>query len=469
MDYAQLDTAAPLIPEIAETKQKHIFIKIPKDAIRTSLKASSTDGIFAAIFSITTTGILLSNFLVELGASPVAFGMLSSIPMLANLFQPLGAYLSERTNSRFHYSIWTFGISRLLWIILFFGICMTGWGLIDSQQLVILTLFMVLMTHLLGGLGSASWLAWLAVIVPRRLRGRYFGMRNSLASLTNLICIPIGGFAVSHWAGGTIQGYGVILLVGILSGLVSLGCQYFKVDVDPKKQNASVNLITQANDIPTSNNVLKNPNFLMFLVYFGFWTFAINLSTPFFSLYLLDNLQLDVSWVSVYGSLQAGANLLMLIFWGRLADRIGNRPLLIGVGVLVALIPLLWLGIGVSSLDLWLLLPLLHIFIGGSWAAIDLCSNNLQLGIAPLTNQSSYFAIASAVAGASGALGTTIGGFIAENSHYGGLPTLFAVSVIFRVTSIIPLVFVQERQAALDFKFGMFDSFIQNLKSKIPN
>jgi nitrate/nitrite transporter NarK len=31
----------------------------------------------------------------------------------------------------------------------------------------------------------------------------------------------------------------------------------------------------------------------------------------------------------------------MLMFWGKLADRIGNRPLMLVVGMLVALTPLL--------------------------------------------------------------------------------------------------------------------------------
>ncbi len=66
--------------------------RISKNDIRKSLKASTADGVFAAVFDITTTGILLSNFLVELGANAVQIGMLSSIPMLVNLLQPLGAY-----------------------------------------------------------------------------------------------------------------------------------------------------------------------------------------------------------------------------------------------------------------------------------------------------------------------------------------------------------------------------------------
>ncbi|MEH2352397.1 MFS transporter [Nostoc sp.] len=471
MDSVQIETTAPLTLEFTQIPSPPTAIssnsRISKDTIRTSLKASTADCVLASVYSLGTGGILLSNLLVELGASPVVFGMLSSIPMLVNLIQPLGAYLSERSTSRFQYLLRTHGIGRLIWLILVIGIVSASLGVIDAHQLVILTLLIVLFSNLLGGLGSASWLSWLAMIVPRRLRGRYFGTRNSAASLTNLVCVPMAGLVVSHWYGGTLQGYGVVLLVSIVFGIVGLGCQYFQVDMNPQAQNTYYGKSPQTSEIQSevakdessevlqsihlpqeqlANSIWKNSNFLVFLLYFSFWALAVNLSSPFFNLYMLDTLDLDVSYVTIYNSLQAGATLLMLILWGKLADKIGNRPILICIGILVGVTPLLWLGIGVNRLDIWLWLPLLHILTGGTWAAIDLCSNNIQLGIAPTKNQSIYFAIAAAVAGASGALGTTIGSFLVQFTQSGGLLGLFALSGLFRLVALVPLMFLQEPQ-----------------------
>jgi Na+/melibiose symporter-like transporter len=422
-----------------------------KNDIRTSLQASTVDAVFASIFSLSTGGILVSNLLVELGATPVIFGMLSSIPMLVNFVQPVGAYISEQTTSRFKYSLLTFGISRLLWLILVIGIFANNSSVLNSQQLVILTLSIVLFSHLLGGLGSASWLSWLAIIVPRRLRGRYFGIRNSACHLTNLICIPLAGLVISHWYGGTIQGYGLVLCLGTICGILSLFCQYFQADVNPQLQNQySLNSCeSPPEDICQEETnwitiIKQNSKFLLFLLYFSIWMLAVHLSAPFFNFYLLDTLDLDVTLVTVYNSLQTGANLLVLILWGKLADRIGNRPILVCVGVLVAITPLFWLGIGNHQLDFWLWLPLLHIFTGVTWAGVDLCSTNMYLGIAPARNKSIYFAIVAAVGGVSGALGTTIGGFIAQSPNFGGLLGLFALSSLCRLLGLLPLIFVQE-------------------------
>jgi MFS family permease len=421
--------------------------KISKQVIRTSLKASTLDGVFAAIFSSITSGVLLTNFLLHLGASPIEIGMLSSIPMLVNLLQPVGAYIADRTTSRHWYCLLIFGVSRLLWLILCLGIGWVAWSTTNPHRLVSWTLGMVLLTNILSALGSSSWVSWMAALVPHRLRGRYFGFRNSAGSLTTLLSVPLFGFAVSAWPSGTMQGYGVVLFLGVVAGLVSLGCQFFMVDVNPQLPIGPTLSKSTSEGIPRLEpkvSILKDTNFLRFLLYFGLWTFAVNLSAPFFNLYLLDNLALDLGWVTFYTSLTAGANLIMLILWGKLADRLGNRPLLLLVGILAAVTPLFWLGAGADSVSQWVWLPLIHLLSGGTWAAIELCGNNIQMEVAPIEHPSTYFAFAAAVAGVCGAVGTTVGGFLAQLPHFGGLPGLFALSAGLRFVALLPLIFVRE-------------------------
>jgi len=137
----------------------------------------------------------------------------------------------------------------------------------------------------------------------------------------------------------------------------------------------------------------------------------------------------------------------MLVVWGKLADRIGNRPILILIGILAAVTPLFWLGTGANSASLWLWLPLVHLFSGGTWAAVDLCNGNMQMSVAPARSQAAYFAIAAAITGVTGAMGTAVGGFLAQSASTGGLPGLFALSAVLRLVALLPLVFVQEQRS----------------------
>ena len=422
--------------------------KISKQATRTSLKASTLDGVFATIFSNITGGVLLVNFLLQLGASPVEIGLLSSIPLLVNFLQPLGAYLADRTSSRHWYTLVIFGPSRLLWLILVAGIAWFSCSNTAPHHLVTWTLGIILVTNVLGALGGCAWFSWMAALVPPRLRGRYFGFRSSAASLANLLSVPLLGFAVSTWPGGTVQGYGILLLLGVVIGLISLACQFWMVDVNPQNFHSGEASLQQDENSRTSQpkgfSIFKDLNFLTFLLYFGLWTFAMNLSAPFFNLYMLKNLGLNLSTVTIYTSLVAGANLVMLVLWGKLADRVGNRPLLLLIGVLIAVTPLFWLGAGNNSISVWLWLPLIHIVTGGFGAAIELCNSNIQMEMAPLDRPSQYFAIAAAVTGVSGGLGSTVGGFLAQLDIIGGLPGLFALSAAVRLVALLPLVFVRE-------------------------
>ena len=426
-----------------------------KISVRTSLRASSIDGSLSTVFSNITGGVLLSSFLIDLGASPFEIGMVASLPMLANLLQPLGALLSNRSHSRHDYGIWTFLPSRLLWLILLIGIILRGtntdFSTNFSKELVYLTLTLVIISNILAAMGSASWMSWLAALVPAKLRGRYYSVRNIVSNVTGLLCLPIASFVISNWQGGSITGYGLVLSVGILAGVVSLTCQHFMIDINPQKYQTAGQVEHQAGHQQTNlfNNLIapfQDRNLIIFLIYVALWGFAVNLSTPFFNLYMLENLNVDITWVTLFNSLSSGANMLMLLVWGRLSDRLGNRPLLIFVGIAIALTPLFWLLTGLSQVQeqLWLYLIIFHLFLGGTWAAIDLGSNNIQIGIAPIEHHATFFAIVAAIAGISSALGATIGGTLAQYAHYEGIFGIFCLSAILRLVAVIPLLFVHE-------------------------
>jgi MFS family permease len=70
-----------------------------------------------------------------------------------------------------------------------------------------------------------------------------------------------------------------------------------------------------------------------------------------------------------------------------------------------------------------------------------------MMSVTPLRNQSIYFAVAAAVPGITGAIGITVGGYVATLTDFGGLPTVFALSAVLRVVALLPLVFVHEQRS----------------------
>ncbi|WP_228021879.1 MFS transporter [Vasconcelosia minhoensis] len=420
--------------------------KLTKQQVRTSLQASTLDGVFSAVFENVIRGVLISNFLIGIGAGAAEIGLLTSIPLLTYLLQPLGAYLSEKSASRHHYCLWVYGLSRVLWLGLMAGIFLVSQRHLDPHWLILATIICLALCYILDSLGNAAWMSWMAVIVPNQLRGRYFSLRKSLSSLTALLVLPLGGWLVAAWPRGELEGYGVALAIAVAAGMVSMAFQFLMADVNPQTDAESAAAVATERASPPAQRFWQDRNFLVLLLFLAAWTFGINLSTPFVNFYLLDKLSLDVRWVTFYSGISAAAFLLMIMLWGRWADRVGNRPVLLLNCMLTAIVPLLWLCTSSQPLSVWLWLPLLHVLQGATFAALELCLMNIQMELAPVGRQSAYFAIAAAVIGISGALSTTLGGFLAELPGF-GLPALFALSAVLRSLGILPLFFVQESRS----------------------
>jgi MFS family permease len=468
-----LKTATTSIPiELQTDEAREIApVRVPTKAIRGSLQASSIDGVFAAIFSNLTGGVLLSNFLVDLQANSFEIGILAAIPMIANIVQPIGAWWGDRSTSRQQFCTRIYVPSRLVWVLLLVGIVLHTQQLLDDRMLAILTMLVVALSHILAGLGSPTWLSWMAALVPRQLRGRYFGIRNTAANLTSLIVVAIAGFLVANYPSGELAGFAIALSIGIVAGVISIICQQQMVDVNPHDrlepghpidiEPHPPELLMTADLVAQSESAIaaigQDRHFQGFLWCLGAWTFALNLSAPFFNLYLLQDLAIDVGWVTLYNSLTSVANLALLIPFGRWSDRIGHRLPLLVMGLVMTVLPLLWLGVGKDPISLWLGLPLLFMFNGGATAAIELCINNLQLEIAPARHQSQYFGIVAAIAGVAGAAGTVVGGGLDLLDALGGLTGLFVLSSILRLLALIPLLLLQHEgdrsllQQLLDF------------------
>ena len=247
--------AGALVPEASLSSQKLPTQRL-KASIRRSLKASTLDGVFAAIYVSVTSGVLLTNFLLELGANTTQIGLIASIPMVANLLQPIGAYFSEQVTSRHWYCFWIYTPARMLWVILAVGIGLLHWNLIDSSMLINWTLAIVTVSHVIGAFGSAAWLSWMAMLVPRRLRGRYFGLRNSAGNLTVLIAVPVAGAAVTFFPGGPVLGFGFMLVLAIVFGIISLLFQNFMEDINPKLQQQ---IAPQAVEVAEENDEAVSP------------------------------------------------------------------------------------------------------------------------------------------------------------------------------------------------------------------
>jgi MFS family permease len=190
-----------------------------------SLRQSVYDGVTVHIFGNLTGSIFLPAFALVLGASSFQIGVLAAIPFLATLAQLIGSFFVEKYQRRKSVTLLFSGLARGSWIL----IILLGFFFAESQfglYLEILILVIALY-HVLGSVSGVAWLSWMSALVPAEIRGRFFGLRNSLLGVITIVVTLSGGYFLDwcpkHFSDlAKISPFEILFIVAVVFGFVSL-------------------------------------------------------------------------------------------------------------------------------------------------------------------------------------------------------------------------------------------------------
>lgn len=421
--------------------------------IQTILKAlriSIYDGVFAQSFAVLTGSIFLPAFALVLGASPFQIGLLASIPFFATLSQLPGAFLIEKHQQRKQLVLLSASTARALWI----PVVLISFLLSDSKPALVLNLLILLIIsyHIFAHISGVAWLSWMSSLVPDEIRGRYFGLRNSALGLFTLLSTILGGFYLDWFKAEfpdlpLTRSFEILFGVAVVLGGISI--LFLLKQPEPAAETKSENHLRERLKAP-----LKDHNFRKLLRFAVLWSFGVNFASPFFIVYMLQDLQLSYTLVSIYTVSSAMADLIGMWAWGHFSDQIGNRPVIILNSFIVTVLPFLWIFTNASPYSVFLFIPLLHLIGGFSWAGYNLCSVNLVLRMAPKEGNSVYFAAWNTVNGLSAGLGAVSGGFFSSQVHHLGrlfpfnfdsdLKYIFIISAFLRLLPLMGVRAIQE-------------------------
>lgn len=168
----------------------------------------------------------------------------------------------------------------------------------------------------------------------------------------------------------------------------------------------------------------------LFCVYF-----VVNIGGPFFTPYMLRELKLDYLTFTVLGVASSLAALLVVTHWGTAADRAGNRRMLRWAGVLIGVVPLLWL----FSRNV-VFLGFVQVYTGVAWAGFNLVSTNFIYDATTAKNRTAYLAYFNAGVGIAGGLGALAGSLLVGQVPPllgSALLTMFLLSGILRLLAAL--------------------------------
>ena len=399
---------------------------------------------------VITSGVALTGFFKELGASDAIYGLLVALNPIASSLQFLTSYALERWLPRKKTFIIAGLIQRSVWLPM---------GLIPfiiPMELQALRLWMAAtLLTLSAGMNpimNVAFSSMCADAVPLRIRGRYFSVRSRITLFSGLVFGLLTGYVLDNVPG--FASYAIMFGIASVLGIADIGTFIFLRFPPMRRHPHKLGLIAMMKPIFQDRNYMR-------LVRFGTaWAFAVNLFSPFSMVYLIEGMKMPRFQIVLYNLV--ASNLTGMIaagWWGRAFDRIGIKPVLTIITLFMAGTSLLW-AIAMPGMA-WVIL-VVSCLGGMVWSAYDIGGQNLYMKLAGEQNRSMYFAIYFIGVQLLGvALSSAIGGWLLDNPlahieslglHLGGYrPTryhyLFYISGALRFAAIGLLPSVKEEGA----------------------
>jgi MFS family permease len=372
-----------------------------------SQRVSILEGSFAQVHIAITGGSLVTAYALMLGANDFILGVLAGLTALSTVGSVLGAHWVGILGRRKPLSVASSVAGRVLWCVL----CVLPFmGLSHRLQLLVF-LAIVLAGNTLVNLSGTAWLSWMTDLVGIERRGHYFGLRNTILGAVGMAATYGGGRAFDHFvakgeqAGGLATILGAAVICAALAGLV-LTRQW-----EPPLRGERARPVAE-----TMRRPFTNRRFRKLLLFMVLWSIATGIAGPFFAAHMIKNLKMSFSAIAFYSIVAGMLNLITLPLWGKVIDRVGNRPVLVMNLIGVFYLPLLWLLAGPDRLfPIWLDAGLTGLF----WPGFTLALFNLILATAPDENRTAYLGMQSMAVGLSTFAASILGGLVA--SRLGGL------------------------------------------------
>lgn len=393
-----------VIKDIEEKKEKALNISMKEGAVNSF--AGSIGDSFATPFAL------------ALKATPLHIGILNSIvSLISPIAQWYGNNLMEK-QSRKHI-ILKFIVLQILFTLPLALLGFLVWkGYFVSSAVYILITSYTLISICIG-VSYSTWFSWMGDLVAPENRGKYFSKRNMLTGTVSIIALLIGGFVLDTFKtkGLVLVGFSILFLASSLFRTIS----YRLI----KKQYAPEFKLHKRDYFSLLDFVKRFDNFGKFAVYYAIFNFSLMIASPFFSVYMLE--ELKFSYIT-FMIVTLSSSVFYIIFSpiiGKFSDKYGNRKLLFIGTFLISFNPLLWLII--KQPIFLVLIP--NLLVGIANAALSLGITNFTYDASKPQHRALCVSYSNILAGIGAFFGALLGGLLLKYS-LGSLNIFFFVFLI---------------------------------------
>ena len=199
-----------------------------------------------------------------------------------------------------------------------------------NNTFLLVTLIMVVYYSVVSA-QDPPWRAWMGSIVPKPIRGKYFGIRLAISGIVLLFSIAIAGAILENFSSSDAYlGFVIIFSLAFIGRIVSI--RYWNRMFEPKTSD--------------DNELLDSSNFdqdqTVYLKFLTLYQFSVNIIVPLWPVYFLRDIGFsyaEYSYILVSGNL---IGILSHYFWGKFIDRFDSLFTTFLGGWIMAFLPLLW-------------------------------------------------------------------------------------------------------------------------------
>lgn len=319
----------------------------------------------------------LSVYAIRLGASNTIIGLLTALPALVQVVWLVpAARLVEGQRQRMPIII----VSGTLMRLTYLGLALVPTLVADGRPELFLAI--VVIGTIPAGLGNIAFSAMMAEAVPLHLRARVVSIRSLLLAVTSMAASFLGGRLLEVLPFPA--NYQFLFGIGFLASLVSL---YYvtRIWVPDAPAPASA---AGGRQTPFRQLLRANPRFIRFTLASFIFHIGLFWPGPLYSIYWVKYLNATEGWIGLMLMIQSAANAVSNYFWGRVATRRGNRPVLLICTAGLVLYPVL-------TAFSTTLTPLLLVSVSGGFfgAGVNLTFFNLMLETSPAERRPTFIAV----------------------------------------------------------------------------
>lgn len=360
----------------------------------------------ASAISNLVAGVLLSGYLDHLGISPKLNGIISAIPIISTVFQPLGAVLGGQGMRCKRFVVAFAALHRLLFAAFY---CLPLWLRVDARAAAAVLIFGC--SNSLAALITPSATNWLMELTPDGVRQEYFSRREIALVGMGAASSLVMGFVLQYFTGiqAPEQGYhilaGAILAFAVLNILSLAGIRPAPEpprQAEPKKRAAGAVLLAPLRDV----------RFRRVIAVICLYQFGIQCALPFWGIHTLATLKLSYLYLTVLNVAVSLGKVLVLKVWLKMRPAGGWSQVCVFSFAAIAASHLLN-ALALEGMAVWyMLIPSACGTVG--WALVGMATLNFEYDNMDGTDRAVYIGMVAVASGLVGFLGTLAGGVLMD-------------------------------------------------------